>query len=171
MTLPSKEAVARRLVWHLTEDEDGCWIYWTQSKRRHPYMSLRAAGKPRTVTVARVAAWLWLDFDLDSPLEVLHQCDKPRCFNPDCLYIGTQKDNVRDAVRRGRWTQGSTISSRACALKGEYHPGAKLTNQKVADIRAKAASGESRRRIAKEYGISTITVGNIVRHQSWKHVP
>lgn len=33
---------------------------------------------------------------------LLHACDNPRCVNPDHLKPGTQSQNVRDCVRKGR---------------------------------------------------------------------
>lgn len=33
---------------------------------------------------------------------VMHTCDNPRCFNPNHLIIGTQQENVDDAVSKGR---------------------------------------------------------------------
>lgn len=33
----------------------------------------------------------------------LHQCDNPPCVNPLHLYVGTQKQNIADAIARGRW--------------------------------------------------------------------
>jgi hypothetical protein len=33
---------------------------------------------------------------------VMHECDNPACFNPDHLYLGTQKENVHDMVRKQR---------------------------------------------------------------------
>lgn len=35
-------------------------------------------------------------------LNVLHHCDTPLCFNPRHLFLGTQLDNVLDAVDKGR---------------------------------------------------------------------
>ena len=35
-------------------------------------------------------------------LFVLHKCDNRKCMNVDHLFLGTQKDNVDDAVAKGR---------------------------------------------------------------------
>jgi hypothetical protein len=41
---------------------------------------------------------------------VLHKCDNPCCCNPNHLYIGDQKQNVKDAIDRNRrWRNGAKV--------------------------------------------------------------
>jgi len=35
-------------------------------------------------------------------MNVLHHCDVPACSEPTHLFVGTDQDNVMDAVRKGR---------------------------------------------------------------------
>ena len=34
---------------------------------------------------------------------IMHTCDMPHCVNPLHLKAGSQRDNIRDSVRKGRW--------------------------------------------------------------------
>src|SRR5215475_9332219 len=77
-------------------DESGCWLYMGCPNSVRP--RIRVDG--RIMVVSRVAAHLWLGFDLDSELFICHKedCSK-RCFNPDHLYVGTYTDNLVDRHR------------------------------------------------------------------------
>lgn len=49
-------------------------------------------------------------------------------------------------------------------------PGAKLTEAKVIEIRARHANGERPEHLAKAFGVALTSVYNIVKGRTWKHV-
>ena len=60
-------------------------------------------------------------------------------------------------------------------IYGSRVPGAKLTDDKVADIRHRyrlgGIGGESGRSLAKEFGVPFQRISDIVRRNDWKHAP
>jgi len=93
---------------------------------------------------------------------VCHTCDTPSCVNPFHLFVGTQGQNVRDAVAKGRMP----------VRRGDAHPNAKLTDRQAADIRERYRRGRgatrwrrglSQRELAAAYGVSQMVVSRIVR--------
>jgi hypothetical protein len=96
-------------------------------------------------------------------LDVCHACDNPRCVNPDHLFLGTRKDNMQDACRKGR------ISRKPKAV-GSSNGNSKLKEDDVVRIRELAATGASNSQLAKTYNVSKETVSRIIRGLSWKHL-
>lgn len=92
---------------------------------------------------------------------ILHTCDNPTCVNPEHLVLGTQTDNMRDKVAKGR----------ANAAKGEAIPNSVLTPAIVLELRAKAAKGiYSYRELGEMFNISRGTAYNAVTKKLWRHV-
>ena len=77
---------------------NGCWT-WTASKNPHGYGQIRLSGK---LTLAHRVSWTIHNGVIPEGLFVLHICDNPPCVRPDHLFLGTQKDNIRDAVAKKR---------------------------------------------------------------------
>lgn len=55
--------------------------------------------------------------------------------------------------------------------RGENNGNAKLTPQDVLTIRQRVSSGESRKVIAADYGVSTVLIGKIAQRKLWSHLP
>ena len=81
---------------------DDC-IEYQGAKNRAGYGVL-----PKAVNGSRLAHRAALADRLGRPVVgvVRHSCDNPPCVNPDHLLEGTQRDNVNDAVERGRVAGG-----------------------------------------------------------------
>lgn len=82
----------------ITGDET-CWR-WHGSKTNDGYGVFGAIRKP--VTAHRFSYELHYG-EITGGLQVLHKCDNPECVNPAHLWLGTQKDNIHDAIRKGRF--------------------------------------------------------------------
>jgi hypothetical protein len=95
---------------------------------------------------------------------VLHECDTPRCVNPDHLFLGSNKENVEDRNSKGRQYGGRRQS---LASRGERHPQAKLSEKAVRSI---LADRRHPREIAAQWGIHETTVYNIKSGYRWPHV-
>jgi hypothetical protein len=96
-------------------------------------------------------------------LMVCHTCDNPSCCNPSHLWLGTNRDNILDAVRKGR--------HRSNVPSGERHPLSKLTDEHVREIRAAyGTQAYSHTAFAKRFGVDPSTIGRVARGAQWKHV-
>lgn len=149
---------------HKSDDPDGCWL-WTGGKFSTGYGRF-------TVEKKRVLAhrWAYEHFTGKIPggLLVCHRCDNPACVNPAHLFIGTHKDNSQDMVQKRRAVYQRHPEK---ARRGEKHLNAKLTADKVREIRRRyALGGISQSRLAQEFSVSTRSISYIVTRQHWQHI-
>lgn len=133
-----------------------CWI-WTGAKAHCGYGILT---DPITKRPKRAHRWSWIFHHGEIPagMKVLHKCDTPACVSPEHLFIGTQLDNIRDMVSKGRGNLPA----------GEKHPYAKLTESEVKEIRS--MKGQTQAEIARRFNIRQDTVSRILSRKIWKYV-
>lgn len=135
--------------------DNGCWE-WMGPRQKDGYGFLRAEGN---FWLAHRWAWTVANGPIPSGLLVRHRCDNPPCCNPEHLLLGTDADNKRDSMERGRHKWPIKL--------GENHGAAKLTADKVRAIRA---DSRPQRQIAAAYGIGQPHVSDIKTGKKWSHV-
>jgi hypothetical protein len=85
-----------------------------------------------------------------------HLCGNRTCCNPRHITWGDQSANERDKRSHGRDN------------RGERHGMSKVTRAQVAEIRTRAAAGESQASLAREFGLASVS--DIVIRRTWAHV-
>lgn len=139
-----------------------CWP-WTGEKGYKGYGRFCPDGslKHGRKQAHRVAWEYTFGTPIPEDLHCCHHCDNPPCCNPTHLFIGTHSDNMRDMKIKGR----------AKTMRGEAHPIAKLDSEKVREIRQLYRSGQgSQPSLAKQFGVSSRLIFNIVHRTAWPHV-
>lgn len=99
-------------------------------------------------------------------LFVCHACDNKACVNPAHLWLGTNSDNILDAVAKG--LHHSPPPPKA---HGEQHSQARLTAKQVIEIRQRyAGGGVTQQSLANEYGVCREHIRDIIAHKKWRHL-
>lgn len=88
---------------------------------------------------------------------ILHKCDIRNCVNPNHLYIGTHRDNMRDMVSRHRNHSGE--SNYQAKLKN--CDAEKIRNEYKSDITSFAI-------LSKKYKVSKTLIQNVVQGKSYR---
>lgn len=101
--------------------------------------------------------WTLTRGEIPEGLQVLHKCDTRCCINPDHLFLGTNKDNVDDKVRKGRHPRGQAA-------------GGKMTEDDVRAIRAMKAAGAMPKAISETLGVTRKCVEGVIYGWRWNHV-
>jgi hypothetical protein len=133
---------------------DECWE-WRACRKKSGYGQFRLGGKMRR---AHRIAWMLAYGPVPDGFHVLHSCDNPPCVNYRHLFIGTQRDNVRDRNSKGRQARGPAQGR------------ARLTEGQVMDIRGRYSRGECQAEIARRYDMSPGGIWHILHRKTWTHI-
>lgn len=156
-----RDRLLPRFMSKIVKVDSGCWLWQGAVIKSTGYGRFGVCGG--VVEYAHRAAWMFFKGPIPSEMFVCHTCDVRECVNPDHLFIGTAKDNMRDASRKGRCVL-PTIEQR---LRGEDQPMAKLSNAQVIEIRG---SSETVRVLSKKYGVSIGAISQVKNFKTYRSV-
>lgn len=129
-------------------------------------------GKPRG---AHRCVWTITNGAIPDGLSVLHSCDNRKCVNPKHLFLGTDADNARDCVAKGRNAKTIAANKRRMAdedfvLKFHAAKLAKIRKLTEADVHEIRISQLGTMALAKRFNVSKTTILGIKSGRVWKNL-
>jgi hypothetical protein len=151
-----------RYSWLVTavagHNSDECLI-WPFHKDRDGYGRLRPFHEGARITVGAHRLTFKLKYGRWPEPCALHSCDNPSCVNPRHISEGTNTQNQREKLERGR------------SLKGTQQVAAKLTEEIVREARKEYIPRKMGfHRLAKKYGVTKHAMMLAITGKSWRHV-
>lgn len=148
----AKESPQQYILNRIVVQPTSCWE-WVKCK----YLGYGRLVLNKKHWAAHVYSYVAFVGPVPVGLQINHKCHNRACVNPNHLYAGTQKENVRDMDDSFRRNQAR---------------GARAGNSKITDDVAKSifnASGFGKD-IAQQYGISQSLVYAIKNKKVWRHI-
>lgn len=135
---------------------NACWN-WTGSVGREGYGKFHLIKPFRSVGSHRVS-WELTNGVIPDGLFVLHHCDNRLCVNPAHLFLGTNSDNMQDAIMKGK---KPGVPSEPYRIK--------LSLEMANEIRTMWISGKwTKRGLAKHFGICPRHIRNVLNNEVWR---
>lgn len=146
--------------WDKVDKSSYCWK-WIAAKNSKGYGLFKLDGRVNTPNLAHRVAWTLVNGEIPKGSCCLHKCDNPECVNPDHLFLGTQSDNMKDMVAKGRQNKA----------KGSSASNSTLIEDDVVKIKKLLLYGKlDHASIASMFGVSISNISTINTGRTWRHV-
>lgn len=97
--------ILKKIISRIEITPSNCWI-WQGSKNNKGYgkvvTNYDSHTRKSTTKLVHRAMYEISNGKIPIGLFVCHTCDIPLCCNPTHLFIGTQKDNMHDMIKKGK---------------------------------------------------------------------
>ncbi len=100
---PRKRAVVygtpETRFWAKVGKTEGCWLWkGRRTESGYGHFGIRSGKMCRAHRFSFELAY----GPIPSGMYICHHCDNPPCVRPDHLFVGTNSDNAKDAIAKGR---------------------------------------------------------------------
>jgi len=151
-----KEKLGKRTEF---DPQSGC-IEWQGATTTHGYGQLSMNGE---IFYTHRLSYEIYKGEIEDGLQINHRCHNECCVNPEHLYMGTQQENVRDAVVEGEYVSNFGI--------GDEHFNSKLCEDDVIELRKLYSTGDyTYEELGRKFNVNENTVGEAIRGDTWSHV-
>jgi hypothetical protein len=136
--------------------EDECWV-WQGNLNSNGYGRYPVNNQ---LVLAHRVSYQYFFGEIPKGMNVCHSCDNRKCINPHHLWLGTQSENLKDAVAKNRMYRPNTNAHR--------NGNTKLTWPKVNEIRKMYQRGLRKKEIAQLFLVSPSSIGDIISERTWR---
>lgn len=146
------ESSKKRILEKIEKNENGCWIFNSTN-----HLGYGRFWFNKREQVAHRVTWQIFKGEIPLGLLVLHKCDNPSCCNPEHMFLGTQKDNIQDAIKKERFDICRRPPVRS-----------KLKYDEVVKIKELYKEGMTQSKLKNMFSVSFGCIAKILRGDSWK---
>lgn len=142
-----------RFLTFIDKQDSGCWI-WMGGKNASGY-GLFSIG--RKLRLAHRMSWEFTYGFSPDNLVICHRCDNRACVNPEHLFLGDNKDNAKDKMKKGRHIQS--------------YGNTKLTISDILEIRELWLTGNySQIELAKKFNVGHSCINRVIDRNKWRGI-
>lgn len=94
------------------QSSDGCWP-WLGRVTGRGYGTIKIGEFGKEILAHRASWMISSHMEIPDGLQICHACDNPICVRPTHLFVGTQSQNIQDAIEKGRFKLGANLPDRS----------------------------------------------------------